>query len=65
VAAVAINIAGSSGGLIIPHLVGYVLEHTGSFVGPTMLIAGLLLMAAVLVISIKLMFFGSKSLLPA
>jgi ACS family tartrate transporter-like MFS transporter len=65
VAAVAINIAGSSGGLIIPHLVGYVLEHTGSFVGPTALIAGLLLMAAVLVVSIKLMFFGRKSLLPA
>jgi MFS transporter, ACS family, tartrate transporter len=65
VAAVAINIAGSSGGLIIPHVVGYVLEHTGSFVGPTVLIASLLLMAAVLVISIKLMFFGRKSLLPA
>ena len=65
VAAVAINIAGSSGGLVIPHLVGYVLEHTGSFVGPTMLIASLLLIAALLVLSIRLMFFGRKDLLAA
>jgi MFS transporter, ACS family, tartrate transporter len=65
VAAVAINIAGSSGGLIIPHLVGYVLEHTGSFVGPTMLIASILLAAAALVASIKLMFFGGKAMIAA
>lgn len=65
VAAVAINIAGSSGGLIIPHLVGFMLEHTGSFVGPTLLIVSLLLMAAVLVASIRLMFFSSKRWLPA
>jgi ACS family tartrate transporter-like MFS transporter len=65
VAAVAINIAGSSGGLVIPHLVGFVLEHTRSFVGPTVLIASLLLMAAVLVVSIRLMFFNRKTLLAA
>jgi ACS family tartrate transporter-like MFS transporter len=48
VAAVAINVAGSSGGLVIPHWVGYVREQTGGFTGPTMLIAGILLIAAVL-----------------
>jgi ACS family tartrate transporter-like MFS transporter len=58
VAAVAINIAGSSGGLIMPHLVGYVLEQTKSFAGPTLLVAGLLVAAALLVVSIKAMFFG-------
>jgi MFS transporter, ACS family, tartrate transporter len=57
VAAVAINIAGSSGGLVIPHLVGYVREHSGSFAGPTVLIAILLLLAAMLVITMRLMFF--------
>ena len=53
VAAVAINVAGSSGGLVIPHLVGYVREQTGGFAGPTMLIAGILLIAAVLVSFIR------------
>jgi MFS transporter, ACS family, tartrate transporter len=61
VAAVAINIAGSSGGLIMPHLVGYVLEETKSFAGPTLLVAGLLVAAAILVLSIKAMFFGRAS----
>jgi ACS family tartrate transporter-like MFS transporter len=54
VGAVAINIAGSSGGLVMPHLVGYVLERTGSFAGPTLLVAGILLLAAVLVAVLKL-----------
>jgi ACS family tartrate transporter-like MFS transporter len=49
VAAVAINIAGSSGGLVMPHLVGYVREQTAGFAGPTILIAGILLIAAALV----------------
>jgi MFS transporter, ACS family, tartrate transporter len=58
VGAVAINIAGSSGGLVMPHLVGYVLEHTGSFAGPTVLVAGILLLAALLVALMKLPFFA-------
>jgi len=62
VAAVAINIAGSSGGLIIPHLVGYVRERSGSFAGPTILIACLLLLAAVLVTFIRRMFFADPVL---
>jgi len=58
VAAVAINIAGSSGGLVIPHLVGYVRERSGSFAAPTVLIAFLLLFAALLVTTIRRAFFG-------
>jgi ACS family tartrate transporter-like MFS transporter len=58
VAAVAINIAGSSGGLVIPHLVGYVRERSGSFAGPTVLIAVILLLAAMLVSYIRIMFFS-------
>lgn len=57
VAAVAINIAGSSGGLIMPHLVGYVRERSGSFAGPTVLIVAILLFAAILVGCIRRMFF--------
>jgi ACS family tartrate transporter-like MFS transporter len=58
VAAVAINIAGSSGGLIIPHLVGYMRERSGSFAGPTLLIAIVLLLAGMLVTYIRRMFFS-------
>ena len=58
VAAVAINIAGSSGGLVIPHLVGYVRERSGSFAGPTVLIAVILLLSAMLVSYIRIMFFS-------
>jgi ACS family tartrate transporter-like MFS transporter len=65
VAAVAINIAGSSGGLVIPHLVGYVRERSGSFAGPTLLIAFILLFAALLVTYIRRMFFGRPSTLHA
>jgi MFS family permease len=61
VAAVAINIAGSSGGLVIPHLVGYVRERSGSFAGPTVLIAILLLLAAMLVGYMRVMFFSRSS----
>lgn len=53
VAAVAINIAGSSGGLIVPHLAGYVRERSGSFLGPTLLIAAMLAVAALLVICMR------------
>jgi MFS transporter, ACS family, tartrate transporter len=53
VAAVAINVAGSSGGLVMPHLVGYVREQTGGFSGPTIVIAGILLIAALLVSFIR------------
>jgi MFS family permease len=57
VGAVAINIAGSSGGLVMPHLVGLVRESSGGFGGPTLLIAGILLFAALLVLLIRLRLF--------
>jgi len=53
VGAVAINIAGSSGGLIVPHMVGLVREKTGAFTAPIWLIAGILLLAAVIVLILR------------
>lgn len=55
VAAVAINIAGSSGGFIMPHLVGYVLERTGGFTAPSLILAGMLLASAMLVLAIRML----------
>lgn len=62
VGAVAINIAGSSGGLVMPHLVGIVREATGGFGGPTLLIAGILVVAALLVAMIRLWLFDPARL---
>lgn len=53
VAAVAINVAGSSGGLVMPHLMGYVLERGGGFGAPTALVGSMLLLAAVLVVCMR------------
>jgi MFS transporter, ACS family, tartrate transporter len=64
VAAVAINIAGSSGGLVIPHLVGFVRERSGGFAGPTLLIAAILFCAAALVTYMRRVFFGTAHLPP-
>lgn len=61
VAVVAINICGSSGGLFMPHLVGFVREETGSFFGPILLISGILLFAAMLVFIIRALFFDRSS----
>ena len=61
VAAVAINIAGSSGGMVMPHLVGYALERSGGFGAPTVLIAAILLLAALLVVSIRALPFAGAS----
>jgi ACS family tartrate transporter-like MFS transporter len=55
VAAVAINIAGSSGGIVMPHLIGYVLERSGGFGGPSLLISGVLLASCALVFSMRLL----------
>jgi len=54
VGAVAINIVGTAGGLVMPHLVGFALEKTGQFSGPTLLIAAVLLLGACLVVTIRL-----------
>ena len=53
VGAVAINITGSSGGLIVPWLVGLVRERSSGFWAPTMLIAGFLLTAALIVLVLR------------
>lgn len=53
VAVVAINIVGSAGGVIMPHLIGYVVEHSGGFGTPTALISGILLLSAALVGAIR------------
>ncbi len=53
VAAVAINIAGSSGGFVMPHLMGYALERGGGFGAPSALIAAMLAAGAVLVLSMR------------
>jgi ACS family tartrate transporter-like MFS transporter len=60
VAAVAINIGGSAGGLLIPHLIGIVREHSGGFGAPTVLIALTMIMAAALVLYIRRTFFGTE-----
>jgi ACS family tartrate transporter-like MFS transporter len=63
VAAVAINVAGTSGGIIVPHVVGLVRERTGNFAAPIVLIAGILLLAAALVSYIRRMFFRDAPVL--
>jgi ACS family tartrate transporter-like MFS transporter len=63
VAAVAINVAGTSGGIIVPHVVGLVRERTGNFAAPIVLIAGILLLAAALVSYIRRMFFRAAPVL--
>jgi len=62
VGAVAINIAGSSGGLVMPHLVGIARETTGGFGGPTLLVATILLAASLLVFIIRVRLFNAGQL---
>ncbi len=54
VAVVAINTAGSAGGLVMPHLMGLAREHSGGFAVPTLLVVTVMLAAAVLVAAIRL-----------
>jgi ACS family tartrate transporter-like MFS transporter len=54
VGAVAINIVGTAGGLVMPHLIGFALERSGDFAGPTLLIAAVLLLGAALVATVRL-----------
>ena len=53
VGAVAINIAGSSGGLVVPWIVGLLVQHTGSFWAPTLLVSGFLLLSAAIVLAVR------------
>jgi len=57
VASVAINISGSSGGIIMPHLIGYLVERTGGLAAATLLIGGILAMAAILTALIGVFYF--------
>lgn len=56
VGAVAINIAGSSGGLVMPQAVGIVRELSGGFFGPTLLAAATLLAAGLLALVIRAIY---------
>jgi predicted MFS family arabinose efflux permease len=56
VAVVAINILGSAGGLVMPQLMGIARERSGGFALPTLLVVGVLLVAAVLVVAIHLRY---------
>jgi MFS family permease len=61
VGAVAINIAGSSGGLVMPHLIGLLVQRTGQFAGPTLLVVGVLGFAAILVLAIRVALGGRRA----
>lgn len=53
VGAVAINITGSSAGLVVPWLVGNVREASGGFWAPTLMLAGFLLLGALIVVALR------------
>lgn len=53
VGVVAINICGSSGGLVVPWVVGSLVKATGGFQAPTLLIASFLALAAVIVVILR------------
>lgn len=53
VGAVAINIAGSSGGLVVPWLVGIVRQQSPSVWAPTLLVAGFLVTGAAIVLVLR------------
>jgi uncharacterized membrane-anchored protein len=52
---VTINIAGSAGGLVMPHAMGWARERGGDFTLPTLLVTAVLIMAAVLVLAIAML----------
>lgn len=58
---VTINIAGSSGGAVVPHLIGFVREQTGSFAAPTLIVAAVLLLASLIVVFIRFRLFAGKA----
>lgn len=53
VGAVAINITGSSGGLIVPWLVGIVRQHNPGVWAPSLMVAGFLLTGATIVLVLR------------
>jgi MFS transporter, ACS family, tartrate transporter len=65
VAVVTINIAGSAGGLVMPHLMGIAREHSGGYSLPTALIVVVLLVGAALVAAIRYRYRRELAALPA
>lgn len=53
VAVVAINIAGSAGGFVMPQVMGLARERSGGFAVPTLLVVAVMLLAVVLVAAIQ------------
>ncbi len=64
VGVVAINIAGSAGGLVMPHLMGIARQSSGGFALPTLLVVTVLAMAAVLVAAIRYVYRRELAALP-
>lgn len=60
VGVVTINIVGSSGGAVIPYVVGYVREHSSSFMTPLFMIASVMMLGAVMVAFIRARFFTNS-----
>jgi predicted MFS family arabinose efflux permease len=53
---VTINIAGTSAGIVVPHIIGFVREATGGFTAAAFLVGGFLLFSALVVLIIRLYF---------
>ncbi len=58
---VTINIVGTSGGIVIPQAIGRVREATGGFTEAALLLGGVMLLAAIIVLAIRLMIFHKNS----
>lgn len=65
VAVVAINIAGSAGGLVMPHVMGIARQQSGGYSVPTALIVVVLLVAAALVATIRYAYRRELAALPS
>jgi hypothetical protein len=61
VGVVTINIVGTSGGIVIPQVIGRVREATGGFTEAAYLVGAVLLLAALIVLAIRLMIFNKHS----
>jgi len=61
VGVVTINIVGTSGGIVIPQVIGRVREATGGFTEAALLVGAVLLLAALIVLMMRLMIFRRKS----
>lgn len=58
---VTINIVGTSAGAVIPQVIGLVREATGGFTAATFLVGSIMLLAAAIVVVIRLKFFKGNA----